>query len=111
MRRIVHGLQELSVSRRSSDVFGRTGMCTVQTPGRVQGAIELGHLHQRHTMPPAIAVVIDVFKPASRTKRLIQAYPLLAFHVWVRELGIQLTVVFTIDDELVQMPALPSHGP
>src|SRR5690606_17502602 len=108
MARDVHCFHEVGIAGYAADIFRRTRIRSVQAPRRVQRAFELGSFQERDAMPPAITEVINVFKRGRWAQRFIQANPLLVFQIIMRELGIQLAVVFTVDDELVQMPALPS---
>ncbi|RBP32436.1 hypothetical protein DFR37_1421 [Eoetvoesiella caeni] len=62
-------------------------------------------------MPPGIAVVVEIVEGVRTPQRFFQANPLLIFKIVLRVIRVGLTVVHVVDDELMQMPTLPPHGP
>ena len=113
MARISDGGQELGISVRSADIFGRTGIFTVEAPNaqsllRVAGV----RVFDDHDMVPAVAEVVEVVK----TSRLIAdglgendslLIELLELLGPVRIVG---AVAFAAENELMQVAIGPAHA-
>src|SRR3546814_6012018 len=56
-------------------------------------------------------LVVKIVEGVRTSQRFFQANPLRIFKIVLGVIGIGFTVVQVVDDELMQMPTLPPHGP